>query len=42
MNIIDEVIEQIKEDLQFGDLTAIEELLSDLPTERLTAFLEEG
>lgn len=42
MNIIDEVIEQIKEDLQFGDLSAIEELLSELPVERLTAFLEEG
>lgn len=42
MNIIDEVIEQIKEDLQFGDLTAIEELLSEISAERLTAFLEEG
>mgnify|MGYP003136390271 CR=1 FL=1 len=42
MTIIDEVIEQIKEDLQFGDLTAIEELLRELPVERLTAFLEEG
>jgi hypothetical protein len=38
---IDKVIEQIKKDLQFGDLSAIEELLSELSVERLTAFLEE-
>ena len=42
MNIIDEVIEQIKDDLQLGDLSPNEELLSELPVERLTAFLEEG
>ena len=42
MTIIDEVIEQIKEDLQFGDLTAIEALLREIPVESLTAFFEEG
>jgi hypothetical protein len=41
MGIIEKVIQQIKEDLQFGDLSAIEELLSGLPPEHLTAFLEQ-
>jgi len=42
MDIIDKVIEQIKQDVEFGVLSAVEELLREIPEERLTAFLEEG
>jgi hypothetical protein len=41
-NLIDTVIEQIKEDIRNGDYTAIEELLSVLPKTKLIGFLPEG
>jgi len=41
MNIIDKVIEQIRRDLDFGDTTALEELLRDVPDESLKAYLPE-
>jgi len=37
----DEVLNQIAEDLQGGDLTAIEELLKFVPRENLLAYLSE-
>ena len=39
--IIDAVIEQIKTDVQVKDMTAIEELLCELPVEKLIGFLPE-
>ena len=42
MNIIDKVIEQIRKDLEFGDLTALEELFKDIPEEDLKAYLSEA
>jgi|TARA_B100000085_G_scaffold149872_1_gene136253 hypothetical protein len=41
MNIIDKVIEQIRKDLEFGDTTALEELLKFTPEENLKGFLPE-
>ena len=40
-NIIDMVLEQIQEDVEAGDLTAIQELLSKVPMTDLQAFLPE-
>lgn len=39
--IIDKVLEQIKEDVECGDVTAIEELLKSCPEESLTNYLPE-
>ena len=35
------VVEQIEKDVNYGDYTAIEELLTDIPTEKLKNFLSE-
>jgi hypothetical protein len=37
--LIDACLEQIKSDVQGGDMTAIEELLRQLPTDTLTNYL---
>lgn len=43
IKLIDKVLEQIKEDVINGDVTAIEELLKNVPIERLKSYLpEEG
>ena len=39
--VIDLVIEQIKKDIEAGDVTAIEELLASVPMDFLVAFLPE-
>jgi hypothetical protein len=39
--LIDKAIEQIKKDVESGDLTAIDELLKYVPTQKLEAFLSE-
>ena len=39
--LIDAVLAQIKSDVKSGDLTAIEELVSTLPFDRLRGFLPE-
>jgi len=41
MEIIDRVLEQIKKDVSNSDMTAIEELLKEVSTKNLTAFLSE-
>jgi hypothetical protein len=40
--LIDLVIEQIEHDFNNGDLTALEELLNSVPTDKLKGFLSEG
>ena len=40
--LIDQVIEQIKTDVEDQDMTAIEELLRFVPTEYLLGYLSEG
>jgi len=40
--LIDAVLEQIKSDVQNGDLTAVEELIRELPTDILINFLPEN
>ena len=39
--LIDEVLNKIAEDVQGGDLTAVEELLKFAPRENLIAYLPE-
>jgi hypothetical protein len=39
--VIDMVIEQIKKDIEAGDVTAVEELLFSVSQERLIAYLPE-
>ena len=39
--LIDAVLEQIKADVENGDLTAIEEMISNLPADVLMNFLPE-
>jgi preprotein translocase subunit SecA len=39
--LIDRAIEQIKKDVESGDLTAIDELLKYVPAKNLEAFLSE-
>jgi hypothetical protein len=39
--IIDKVLKHIKIDVECGDLTAIEELLNNIPTEYLVGYLPE-
>ena len=40
-NLVDSVIDQIKEDINGGDLTAIDELLRFVPKENLIGYLPE-
>lgn len=39
--LIDAVLEQIKADVESGDMTAIEELIAHLPADLLMGFLPE-
>ena len=39
--LIDDVLDEIKKDVAMGDLTAIEELINFLPTNRLKGYLPE-
>jgi hypothetical protein len=41
MNLIERVVEQIKNDLLVGDVEALEELLSFVPKENLLGYLPE-
>ena len=41
MSLIDKVIEQIRRDLDFGDSTALEELLKNTPEKDLKEYLPE-
>ena len=41
MNLIERVVEQIKNDLLVGDVQALEELLSFVPKENLLGYLPE-
>ena len=40
--LLDMALEQIRVDVERGDLTAIEELLRNLPEDALVSFLPEG
>lgn len=40
-DLIEKVVEQIKEDVHCGDYTALEELMGFLPIENLIAYLPE-
>ena len=40
-DLIDRVLDQIAQDLEGGDLTALEELLKFVPRENLIAYLPE-
>lgn len=40
--VIDLVLEQIVKDVESSDLTAIEELLKDVPDTKLIGYLPEG
>jgi len=42
IKLLKAVVEQIKEDAEDGDYTAIEDLLKDIPEKRLVGFLELG
>ena len=42
MNINDAVLAQIKTDVESGDLTAIEEMIKELPEDALIAYLPEA
>jgi len=39
--LLKKVVEQIKQDADAKDYTAIEDLLKDIPTERLKGFISE-
>ena len=41
ITVIDKVLEQIKKDVGMGDMTAIAELLSEVPEKTLRGFLSE-
>ena len=41
-DLIDLVVDQIVEDLETGDLTALVELLGFVDTDRLTRYLSDG
>ena len=41
LDLLKVVVEQIEKDASYGDYTAIEELLTDIPTEKLKCFLSE-
>ena len=40
--LLDMALEQIRVDVERGDLTAIEELLRNVPEDALVSFLSEG
>ena len=40
--LMDQVLDQIKEDVGWGDMTSIEELLTQVPEETLRSYLSEG
>jgi hypothetical protein len=40
-SIMDQVLEQVKQDVENGDVTAIEEMLRFVPIDRLKAYLPE-
>jgi len=40
-DLLKAVVKQIQEDAEDGDYTAIEDLLKDIPKERLVGFLQE-
>lgn len=40
--LIDKVLEQIVKDIEAGDLTAIEELIADIPDQKAIHYLPEG
>ena len=42
LQLLKKVVEQIKVDANNGDFMAIEELLSDIPIQKLKGFLTEG
>ena len=42
LQLLKKVVEQIKIDADNGDFMAIEELLSDIPIQKLKGFLTEG
>ena len=39
--LVDRVLDQIREDVEMGDVTAIEEMLKQIPTQVLVDFLPE-
>jgi len=39
--LIDTVLKQVKEDVEIGDVTALEELLKTVPEEKLKEYLPE-
>ena len=41
MKLVDKVLEQIKKDVEAGDMTAIEELLDEVSETNLRSFLSE-
>jgi len=41
VRLIDQVLDQIKEDVGWGDMTSIEMLLTEVPEENLRSFLSE-
>ena len=41
-DLLKAVVKQIREDENYGDYTAIEDLLKDIPKKRLIGFLTEG
>jgi|TARA_B100001094_G_scaffold325174_1_gene379086 hypothetical protein len=41
VRLIDRVLDQIKEDVGWGDMTSIEMLLTEVPEENLRSFLSE-
>ena len=41
MTVIDKVLEQIKKDVGMGDMTSIEELLTQVPEKTLRSYLSE-
>jgi len=40
--LLDRVLEQIAKDVESGDMTAIEELIADIPNDKAMHFLPEG
>ena len=40
--LLEAVLEQIKKDVESGDMTAIEELIKFIPQDRLVNFLSEA
>ena len=42
VDLLKKVVDQIKEDADFGDYTAIDDLLKDISKEKLQGFLSES